>query len=389
MWTNEEINKLKELYCNTDNKELIEIFNKKKACIIRMANQLKLYKDPDLILEQKKRNNPGIVWTEDEIIFLKQNYFNISIPDLSKKLNKTKKAVIKKCKKLDLKKSKEQIDNLRSQKCKENGRNITFELIKEEAEKYNTKHEFQIKDPGAYSAAIKYGWIQDVCKHMTVKRFSIPQLILKDILEFLTKESCSYNDRQIIKPLEIDCYFPTLKAGWEYDGIRFHKTINQRKLNICHKNGIKLFLIREPKKRIKNYERFIKDELLLQLDEINNLTKLNIIPKQLENYTPQIIYPNTLSLDERKIVTGKKMSEIKILNIKLFEKIKRNKLFLIKDLRIEYDLKKNNSFKTYDEYKKHIKNKYSTLKEIMEKEHPHRVMKKLNLPYKKIKELLN
>jgi hypothetical protein len=46
----------------------------------------------------------------------------------------------------------------------------TKEMVQKEAEKYSSRVEFQKKSPNAESAARRNGWIDDVTKHMTLKR---------------------------------------------------------------------------------------------------------------------------------------------------------------------------------------------------------------------------
>jgi len=74
--------------------------------------------------------------------------------------------------------------------------------VRDIALQFETISEFYICDPSACNMAYKKKWIQKISKHMVTKKFSIPQLILKDILEFILNEKCSYNDRKIIYPLE-------------------------------------------------------------------------------------------------------------------------------------------------------------------------------------------
>ena len=45
----------------------------------------------------------------------------------------------------------------------------TIERCKKEAIKYKTKTEFCKNAPGAYTASLKHGWLDAVCSHMLVK----------------------------------------------------------------------------------------------------------------------------------------------------------------------------------------------------------------------------
>lgn len=66
-----------------------------------------------------------IDWSEDEIIFLKNNYLTMSYEEISKKINRTKKSVSAKIYRLKLP---NKIDNM-PRKCKLNGKDIRYKLI--------------------------------------------------------------------------------------------------------------------------------------------------------------------------------------------------------------------------------------------------------------------
>jgi hypothetical protein len=175
-----------------------------------------------------QRTNIKTVWTEEEIRVLIEKYQFQSNNDIALLLNKSRKSVIKKLKELNLYRTKEQTDLIRAKVVKRNNRDLTFELVSEIAKQFNTRHEFYLKDAGAYSAAIKNKWINKVCEHMVVKNISMPQLILKSILEDIFKKPCSFNDRKVIYPLEIDCFFSQYNIGWEYDGKYYHSDVKYK-----------------------------------------------------------------------------------------------------------------------------------------------------------------
>jgi hypothetical protein len=74
--------------------------------------------------------------------------------------------------------------------------------------------------------------------YMVVKNVSMPQLILKSILEDTFKVPCSFNDRNVINPLEIDCFFSEYNIGWEYDGKYYHSDIKDKNVYIIFKRII-------------------------------------------------------------------------------------------------------------------------------------------------------
>lgn len=383
MWSEQQIKYLIENYHDTDNKILSQVFDKTVGAITTKANGIGLKKDRDFMTTLKKKNNPGVIWSDQEISILKHNYKDKSYPELSEELNKSKKAILKKLKKMGL--SKDRIKIVISNN-KKRGRDLSFEQVKDIASAYDTITEFFICDPSACNKAYKKKWIDEISKHMIVKSFSIPQLILKDILEFILNEKCSYNDRKIIYPLEIDCYFSNWKIGWEYDGKYFHDGINRRKVDICQKNNILLLVINENADNYRNYEKNIKKQLIDQLVKINNRTSLNITASDIENYIPKIIYPNLLTVDEKTKVLGKKMSQIKKTNKQLFHKIKKYKLY--EQLDIINDIKpQTKPIRSLTEYLVHIKSKnIKTYSELIKSEHPHRIMKRLNIPLQQLKD---
>jgi hypothetical protein len=390
MWTKEKIELLIELYPETENNLISEKLGIKRGTLIKKANDLGVKKSTNYISNMRKENNPQTYWSDDEINMLTNLYKTHSNNELSVLLNKTTKNVGKKLSRLNLKRSKIDKDFITAKACKKNGRDLTFELVNEIAKKYNTRHEFYLKDKGGYSKAVKMGWLDSICGHMIVGGFSIPQLILKDVLEFILDKKCRYDDRTVIKPLEIDCYFPKWKIGWEYDGRYYHKhSDDKKKKDLCLKVGIRLFNIHEFTDNYKDYNHNIKTQIINQLDEIKLITGINITKEDILNYLPKIIYPNLLTLDEKKFLKGKKMSELKLYH-DLFKRIKKYKLFEDKKLGIINDLPKYKKFKDFKEYKEYlIKSDYNNFSEMCKYEHPHRIMRRFNLPITLIRELFN
>lgn len=389
MWTKEKIELLRLLYPNTDNETIADELGINKGYIIKKANNLGLFKTNNYISELRKKNNPQCEWSDTDISKLKSLYKTHSNNELSKILNYSKKQVIRKLKRLELYRDKKDVVYIKSKANKIRGRDLTFDLVKECAKKYNTKHEFYLKDPSVYSTALKEKWLDKVTSHMICGNFSIPQLMLKDLLEFILGEKCKYNDRVAIKPLEIDCYFPIFKLGWEYDGKYYHKNgVNSNKIKKALDNGIRLLIIDELTPNYRDYNLNIKTQIIDQLDIINTLTNKNITEKMVLDYDIKINYPNLLTLDETNFVLNKKMSEIKNKDLDLFKRIKKYKLYENPKYSIIYDLRPNNRFKNYDEYYEYlIKCNYNSFKDLCKKEHPHRLMKKWGLDINLIKNI--
>jgi hypothetical protein len=390
MWTEEKIRLLKELYSTTDNKDLEILLSIKSSYIIKKANNLSLYKSKSYLTKLKKRLNTGTFWSEEEINILKEKYITMTNANLSILLKKTKKNINRKLKRLGLFRNGIEKKNLRLEWCKKNGRDLSYEFVKELAKKYNTRYEFYLYDSSAYNKALKCNWLEEISEHMCSVRFSIPQLILKDILEFILNEKCSYNDRNAIKPLEIDCYFKKFKIGWEYNGKYFHNDKDDnKKEDICKSKNIILFSISEKTKDFRKYEKNIKNQIFNQVNDIENLTGIKIDKEKLMEYQPKLNPPNLLSLEEKELINGKKMSDIKKIDNDLFKLIKKYKLFEKSDLNITNDLKKYHHFESFEEYKNYIISKYSSFKELCKYEHPYRTLKKWSIPISELKRILN
>lgn len=91
-WTEEKIEKLKELYLTTKYKDVAEILGTTEAAIHHKVQRLKL----------KYKND----WSDDEINILAENYCKLSLEELSKVLNKGHKSIYNKIKTLKLGKKK-------------------------------------------------------------------------------------------------------------------------------------------------------------------------------------------------------------------------------------------------------------------------------------------
>lgn len=332
-----------------------------------------------------------IHWSDQELSFLKNNYDKFSNTDLAKSLNKTPKNIANTLKRLNLKKSNDARKTIKSKKNKERGRDLSKDNILNIAKNFSTRGEFYLRDPSAYSKALNKGWFDEACSHMEYVNISTPQLIMKDLLEFLLGEECSYNDRKVIKPLEIDCYFDRWKIGWEYDGKYYHndlKDCNKRK--VANSKGIVLFNITENVENFRNYEQSIKTQLILQMEEINKTTNRNICENKIWHHKINITLPNKLSIKEKSIVENKKLSEIKIIDPILYKRILRYKLYTDDSLNIKNDLKKRNTFKNFEEYEKYLIDKnYLSFSDLCDNEHPHRLLKKWNISIQKIHDICN
>lgn len=332
-----------------------------------------------------------IKWTDDEIGFLIVYNDRYTINEMAKILGKGVRTVKRKCyEELNLFKSDEAKYKHRSEADKKRGTDLSYEYVKAEAAKYNTKVEFWQQSPNAYRKANIMGWTDELCKHMVSRNFSLPQLILKSYLEQIFGEKCSYNNRNALKPYEIDCYFPRYKVGWEYNGILYHQNNknDDLKRQIAEDNGIKLFYINENGK-IKKYENFIKSVLKTQVSEINEiLGDRKIDEGYIDTLVASIEYPNLLTQEEIKIVEGKSINQIKALNKNLYRRIVFYNLF--EKYNIIDDRRKMHYFKTFEDYLEYIKKQnYSSFEEAYNKQHIHRMCKRFGKDVNIVRSLYN
>lgn len=236
-------------------------------------------------MEEKRKQ-----WTEMEVNFLINNYSDMFNDELSTQLNRTQQSIYLKANKLGLKKSNLHISKCISKRNKMVGRDLNIELLTNIAKKYKSKSEFQKEDPSAYSSARRLKILDNICTHMITKSFSIPQLILKDILSKLYKtENILYNDRKILKPYEIDVYLPDYKLGFEYNGKGWHiqNKNDENKIKLSKEKNIIIISIIENN---RNYEVDIKNQLIQNIDSLKIKVTVSEITDIVINNPYQQIY---------------------------------------------------------------------------------------------------
>lgn len=243
------------------------------------------------------------MWTIEKIEKLKEIFSNNLNKDIMEELGETLYSISVKKKQLALKKTPEfltKISRLGNLSRIENGgRDLTFETLKNIAYKYKTRIDFIKNDEPAYQSARLKGWLDEICSHMTVIKFSIPQLILREITDYIIGVKSSYNNRKAIKPYEIDVYYEEFKLGFEFQGIAWHKNNKNDviKHNIAIERGIKIIYIHEYNGS-RDYENDIKKQLLANLIEINCLTNKNITKDDILNFKVKNIYLELYNKDE-------------------------------------------------------------------------------------------
>jgi hypothetical protein len=221
-------------------------------------------------MEENKRK----IWSEDEINYLVKNYSNMFNSELCEILNRTELSIYVKANKLGLHKSSSHKSKCISKRNKMVGRDLNYKTLSLIAKKYKTKSEFQKNDPSAYSSSRRNGILNDVCSHMISKSFSIPQLILKDIISKLyNTNNIVYNDRKTLKPYEIDVYLPDYNLGFEYNGKGWHIDNERDKLknDLSLLKNITLITLNENN---RDYETDIKNQLILKLEDLKINTSI-------------------------------------------------------------------------------------------------------------------
>ena len=215
------------------------------------------------------------MWKSSEINKLKELYSDNYNYDIGVILDKSKSAIDNKAHRLGLKKS-DKLLKKRSElggkvRIMKGGRDLSFDNLSNIAINYKSRIEFIRGDGSAYTAALNMGCLDSICEHMSVIKFSTPQLILQDILNKLLSRESKYNDRLTIKPYEIDVYYEEYKLGFEYQGSYWHGLPNNDELKskMCLDIGVSLIYIYED---TRDYELDIKNQVVNVLDEINKIT---------------------------------------------------------------------------------------------------------------------
>jgi len=306
------------------------------------------------------------MWTKDEknkLIEVYSNMLNIEIAEL---LGKTRLAINAMGVRLGLKKSPELIKKISkmgySARIDKGGRDLSYENLKKIANKYKTRIDFIRDDNAAYNSARIKGVLDDICSHMTVIKFSIPQLILREITDNIIGVKSSYNNRKVIKPYEIDVYYDEFNLGFEFQGIAWHKNNKNDaiKSKLAIDKGINIIYIHEYNNS-RDYENDIKKQLIENLIKINYLTNKNISKHDVLNFVVKNIYLELYNKDELIDVAKRYNCFIKFKNEKYNIYKKLLKMKLIDEATSHMDNKKISKHSFSDEFLISIINKYDNL----------------------------
>lgn len=175
----------------------------------------------------------------------------------------------------------------------------TDEMLATEALKHSTRISFQDNGSSAYMLALQRGILDNMCDHMKPSVGSSgPEkevlLLLSDLGLEMTK-----NCTQIIAPLEVDIYIPSIKLGIEYCGLYWHSENGLRrgrkkwldkdiqnyhfnKMKVCNNKGIRLITIfgdewTDRKDQVKNYLMSVTNKNPLNVGA--RKTELKIVDK--------------------------------------------------------------------------------------------------------------
>lgn len=324
-------------YPKTTDKQLQEVFGKSDHFIRKLARERGLEKYEDVLSARYSKVKPRIRYSvskthyESDIINLKdilyvvENYHSISDRELSEAVGCERSTIVSIARYYELSKDKEILKQRRKvilvdRNKNITGRDLTPELVQQEALKYHSKREFCNKDPSAYTTANKLGIMDEVTKHMVTIAFSIPQIITRQITEYLFKSKCEYNTRKIISPYELDVYFPDLKIAFEYDGKGWHQNDEIDKIHLCKDKGIFLIKLSE---RSRRFKEDIQQYLVENLKLINEWCSTNITEKDILSFNEPIDFPKLFTEEEFKILRNNDVTYLRKNHKQLYERYRR------------------------------------------------------------------
>lgn len=315
---------------------LREIFGKSDHFIRRLAKERGLLKCEETISARQSKSKPRIKYNtsgkhyeSDEIslndtLYVVENYYRLSNRELVEKIGCREGVIVSIANYYELSKDKDIVEQRKKQilsyRNKSMGRDLTPEVLKEIALKYHSKREFQYKDSSAYTTANRLGIMDEITSHMVNISFSIPQIITRQITEYLFKQNCQYNTRKIIAPYELDIYFPDLKIAFEYDGKGWHKDDAVDKHVLCINLDIHLLTISE---RHRKYEEDIKTQLIENLEKINDWCKTDITEQDVLSFNEPIDFPKLFTEEELYILRNNTVTFLRKNYDNLYQKYRR------------------------------------------------------------------
>jgi hypothetical protein len=267
----------------------------------------------------------GKFWNETDIIYLKENYEKENVDVLVQKLNRSEKSITQKAFKLNLKRSEEHRKNNLIKQNKLKGRDLSYGVLKGISDKYVTHSEFIKNDYSAYLTIKKYGYLE-LFDNLLYSSVSLPQLILKNLMDNLLDDKCRYNDRTAIKPYELDLYYKNFNLAFEYNGSYWHlnNDNDEIKKNLCLEKNITLIIIEE---NSRDYVNDIKTQIINNLIIINNATNKNITKENVNNIDINIDKLDVFGKNSKEFFNSySTLKDFKKENYSLYRKMKKYKL---------------------------------------------------------------
>lgn len=324
-------------YPKTSNPQLQEIFGKSDHFIRKLAKERCILKYEDVLSAKYSKCKPRVQYSSsgvhyesdllklEDVLYIKENYPTETNKSLSNKFNCKEGLIVSIAKYYELTKDEESVKNRKreiiiNRNKNITGRNLTPELLQEIALKYHSKKEFCAKDSSAYSTSNRLGIMEDITKHMINFSFSIPQIITRQITEYLFKDKCEYNTRRIIAPYELDVHFPKLKIAFEYDGKGWHENDELDKVTLCINLNILLITISE---RSRRYEEDIKNQLLENLDKINSWCSTEITREGILSFNEPIDFPKLFTDEELELCRNNTVAYLSKNNKNLYTRYRK------------------------------------------------------------------
>lgn len=320
-------------YPKTSNPQLQEVFGKSDHFIRALAKERDLEKYDDVLSSKYSKSKPRIPYSVsgihyekdglslDDILYIVEKYPTETRKSLSNKIGCTISIVDSIANYYELSKDQESINRRRTEilieRNKRLGRDVTAELIEREASKYSSKIEFCDRDPSLYATANRMGIMEEVTKHMVNMSFSVPQIISRQITEYLFNQKCEYNTRKIISPYELDVYFPNLKLAFEYDGKGWHQNDEVDKVQLCKEKGILLIKLFE---RSRKFRDDIQNHLIENIKTINSWCNTNITEEQILLFDDPIDFPKLFTDEELLILRNNTVTYLRRYHLNLYNR---------------------------------------------------------------------
>jgi very-short-patch-repair endonuclease len=149
-----------------------------------------------------------------------------------------------------------------------------------------------------------------------------------------------FNDRNIIKPYELDIYLPELKLAFEFDGLYWHNELNKdsnyhkMKTDLCENKGMQLIHIYEDDWLYK--QDIIKSIILNKLGKTEN--KISVIKTEIREISDNNLIRDFLNNNHLQGFIGSKIK------IGLFYKNELVSLMIFGKLKIKINSKSENKY---------------------------------------------